>query len=560
LSRKVIIVLQRVIVRTQRGPLRPVWAALYAVIMRAVAAYLCHGQRGAAAYVARTLAIDEPVYGVSDIDLIVVVPGDRLREEQRKRLRRRWQRLCRAVPFLGELLLPDVAFYEDAELREATAGSVLTYGLNHGARAGADRAAFLGTAAPADEFGLRSRPGVCGPTSDWRLIRGPDRRPRVDAPDRQARRIAAWLELQFWWSFAFGVAAAPEGPRSASLCIKLIAEPARIWLSLVDGGLILRRRDVLQRALVRLPDEEEAIRRALELHQALGRRPTPPLAETLPAFVRLSSRVARLLREELNGTGETSVRLTGGGEPNLVLPAVDGHSSTSGDQQRAKVLPLVDWRALAAPSLPDEAFQLVSGDPGDVDDLGRIARAGRGGPYPVLRADGLLVLPALGVWDRSFLRAVACQPTDPVSFALVEGMDVARFHNVRGWCAQDWARRAVAEHRAWLTERPGASTGRPDWPEVDATAPTLRAIAKLLTAARAGLFLESIQSGDPELRLTIAAVADGLSASGSGARTVAESALQAYGAGLTDGIPPRAETVAALRKLVTGLPAYARGL
>jgi predicted nucleotidyltransferase len=414
-GRKVIIFVQRVMLRTQGGPLRPVWAALYAVVTRTVAAYLCRGRRGAAAYVARSLALDDAVYGVSDIDLLVVIPGDpQRRGKERERLRRRWERLCRAVPILGEFLLPDVAFYEDAELREATAGSNLTYGLDHGPRAPAGRSAFRGPGASVDEFGLRARPGVCGPTRDWRLIQGPDRRPRVAVPDRQEQRIAAWQELQFWWSFAFGVAADPDRPRSASLCVKLIAEPARIWLSLVDGGEILRRRDVLRRALIRLPEEEEAIRRALDLHDTLGRRPTPPLAETLPAFVRLTSRVAERLREEMDGAGETPVRLTGGTGAQLMLPAADGPGRAAVNQPGEELLPLVDWRALAAPTLPDEAFRLIPGNPGDADDLGRAASAVLSGPYPALRADGLLILPALGVWDRAYMRAVQCQLTDPV--------------------------------------------------------------------------------------------------------------------------------------------------
>jgi hypothetical protein len=557
--RNVVILIQRVVVRTQRGPLRPVWAALYTTVMHLVAAYLCYGHKGAAAYVCRSLAIDEPVYGVSDIDLLVVIPGTKERSgTESERHRSRWRHLCRLVPPLRDLL-PDVAFYEDAELREATTGSVLTYGLEHDVQAHADRAAFLGSAAPADEFGLRSRPGLYGPTSDWRPIRGPDRRPRIDAPDRQDRRIAGWLELQFWWSFAFGLAADPERPRSAFLCVKLIAEPARIWLSLVDEAVIHRRRDVLRRALVRLPDEENAIRRALELHDGLGRRPSAPLADILPAFVRLTSRVARRLRDEVNGAGETAVRLTGREEMQLVLPpaAVVGGPTSGGNQhERQRPLPLVDWRALAVPSLPDETLRPVPGNLSDPDDLGQAAKTGRGGPYPLLRADGIMVLPALGVWDRAFLRAVACQPTDPVSFALLEGDRIARFPNVRGWCAEDWARRAVAEHRGWLMEGPGMYPGRRDWPEVEAVAPSLRAIARLFTAARAALFLESVEREEPELRLTVAAVADRLRESRD-AGAVAESALDAYRAGFADGRPPPAATVAALRKLVVTLPAYA---
>jgi hypothetical protein len=270
--------------------------------------------------------------------------------------------------------------------------------------------------------------------------------------------------------------------------------------------------------------------------------------------------VARRLREELDGTGETRVRLIGGAEPRLVLPGVEGCSPNAGDHEPAELLPLVDWRALVVPSLPDEACRLVSGNAGDPDDLRRLANAGRSGSYPVLKADGLLVLPALGIWDRAFLRAVECQPTDPVSFALVEGGGIARFPNVRGWCAEDWARRAAAEHRAWLGQRSGDSSRRSEWPEVGAAEPSLRAVARLLTAARAGLFLESIETGDPELLLTAAAVVDRLSEGRAGARTVAESALEAYRAGLADRVPPSADTVAPLRNLVAALPAYAPSL
>ncbi len=555
MRRKALIALQRVIVRTERGPLRPVWAALYAGVTHIVATYLCFGRRGAAAYVARSIAMDDPVYGLSDIDLVVVVPDDRSRRgDDSMRLRRRWQRLCRVIPPLGEHLLPDVAFYEDGELAEAMKGSVFTYGLDPGGSARADRPAFRGSA-PMDEFGLRSRPGVYGPTRDWRLVRAPDRRPPISPLSRQDQRIAAWQELQFWWSFAFEVAADPDQPWSASLCVKLVAEPARIWLALTEGAVIPRRRDVLRRALVRLPDEGEAIAGALELHDRLGRGPAPPLAETLPAFVRLTGRVAGRLRKELDRAGQTSVRLVTGAEPRPLIPAHDGSSALNG--QCAGLLPLVDWRALANPTLPDEAFRVVAGDPGCARDLGRAARARSGGPYPALRADGLLILPALGVWGRSYLRAVQCQPTDPVSLALADGLDVARFYDVPGWCARDWARRAVSEHRAEVSGRPGPWSRRPDWPEVAAAPPRLRALAKLLTAARAGLFLDSIEAGDPELPLTAAAVAGRLSERGTGARTVAESALEAYRSGFVGGAAPPGDTVAALRALVMMLPAYA---
>ena len=58
--------------------------------------------------------------------------------------------------------------------------------------------------------------------------------------------------------------------------------------------------------------------------------------------------------------------------------------------------------------------------------------------------------------------------TDPVSFAVLSGSTVAVFPSARGWCASDWARRAVAERRAWLhaggseQATPSGWTSRPD--------------------------------------------------------------------------------------------------
>jgi hypothetical protein len=142
-----------------------------------------------------------------------------------------------------------------------------------------------------------------------------------------------------------------------------------------------------------------------------------------------------------------------------------------------------------------------------------------------------MVFPACPLW-RSRLRAVQCRATDPVSFALVEGGSVAAFPNVRGWSAEDTARRAVAEHRAWLRSE--------SEPELD----------MLLTAARAALFLESVEAGSPELPLTLAETARQLSSS------VAEESLGRYRELALEDTEPPAGTVAAMRKLVLALPAY----
>ncbi len=538
--------------RTGRGALRPLWARLYGAALQGVAAYLRRTSRDAAVYVCRSLAVGEPVYGLSDIDVVMVVPGDRARPEaEHKRVKHRWQELCRRLPLVRELF-PDTAFYEDFELREAIAGSVFTYGLNgHDRPFTGDRAAFFGRRPPADDFGLRSRPGLEGPMRDWRLVAGPERRPQLPPHDDQARRVGAWLELQFWWAFAFGMAADPLRPRSAFLCVKLIAEPARVWLAL-DGEEVYDRREALRSALERLPEEEEAIRRALDLHDALHLSPSPPVTELFPPFLRLSARIAQRVSTEAREAGETEVRLVWDGPGELAIPDQDPSVA------QETLLPLVDWRALAAPSLVDEAFALSAGDAGDPDVLGAAARGARTGAYPALSVDGLLLLPALGGWERAFLRGVQCQASDPVSFALASGAGTARFPNVDGWCADHWARRSVAEHRAWLADgRDRANACRREWLDGhgEHAPPPVRALAKLLTAARAGLFFESLEQGQPELCLTAAAVSRRLAAAAPSPATV-ESALESYRRAIEHGDVPSWRTVDALRKQVVTLGPY----
>jgi hypothetical protein len=212
-------------------------------------------------------------------------------------------------------------------------------------------------------------------------------------------------------------------------------------------------------------------------------------------------------------------------------------------EREGRIVPLADWRALASPELPDEALAPLTQGPADPGLLARAAMVGNSGPYPALRADGLLVL-ASHRYPRSALRAVQCAVTDPVSFALLAGEPIATFPEVRGWSARDWARRAVAEHRVWLQSE-GSSGEAPG-----------QTLGRLLTAARAGVFLQSIEAGTPELPLTVAAACEGLGLT-LGAPGLAEEAAGRYREFVVDQATPSADTVRALRKLVLALRAYA---
>src|SRR4051794_10593616 len=72
---------QRLMLRTDRGPMRAVWRVAYLAAARAYAAYVTRGERGATTYLRGTLATGEALPGLADIDVEVVVdgPGPRAR-------------------------------------------------------------------------------------------------------------------------------------------------------------------------------------------------------------------------------------------------------------------------------------------------------------------------------------------------------------------------------------------------------------------------------------------------------------------------------------------------
>ena len=244
---------------------------------------------------------------------------------------------------------------------------------------------------------------------------------------------------------------------------------------------------------VLMPEEEASLRLALATLDRLPDVVEPPLEDALRSLVRQSRRLAELLSQETADAGITQVRLvrTGGELP--VPPGADAAlRSLFRDGAEPELLPLTDWRARAVPSPfePDECFALLPGDPAEPGTLGAAATAG-GRAYPALRSGELLVIAARG-WMRSRLRTAQCAVTDPVSFALLAGREVADFPNAPGWSIQDSAERAVDEHRGWLQERPE---------EPDATG---EALGRLLAAVRAAQFWSSVKEGEPALPLTLA--------------------------------------------------------
>ena len=182
------------------------------------------------------------------------------------------------------------------------------------------------------------------------------------------------------------------------------------------------------------------------------------------------------------------------------------------------------------PELPDELFVPVPGRPDDPDALAAAGRERLG----VVRDRDVLVQagPAAGT-----LRGAQTPVTDPVSAALLDASREAVFPSLPGWSARDCALRAVAEHRSWLAAQPAALHAND------------RALGLLFTAARAALFLQSLDGDRPTLALTAAATAEAL---GDSDRALAE--LEACRGGTR---APDRDVLDSFRACVEALPPYA---
>jgi hypothetical protein len=533
--------------RTGRGPPRLVWSLAYELCLRGVAALL-RRECGASVYLTGTFAQDQPVFGVSDVDLVVIAPATAQPPERaRIRLRERWLGLCRKAPVLS-FVVTEVCAYDEKEFRAAASSSCLTCGLD-GHSPGA-ATSFFGPDRLTDEAGLQVRPGLW-PTRAWRLVAGKDVRP-APVDDPESSRLLAWMELQFWWRFAFDLSDEPETHQLHSfqipfLFVKLVAEPVRILLSFVYGERVLERKAVLERGLELFPDEEAAIRGALELLTNLHRSPSAELADFMPSLVRLSSRLADAIAGDLDDRGATQVVLLGVNDPAVPLVARARAHRPADSERLPRFRPLADWLARVRPRPQEEAFVVLDGDPSDWRQLAAAVRNYRPGMYRALRARGLMVFPARA--PRRLLRSVQCAHSDPVSFALADDLSSACFPNVPGWSARDCARRAVAEHRGWLRSQAEGFTAADPGQAADA-------LGMLLSAARAASFLESVEDGDPQLAVTFAATTELLARSAPWASTVAAEGYGEYREATIEGRTPSNRTLTGLFELVSSLPAY----
>jgi hypothetical protein len=530
--------------RTGQSPFRFIWAALYATAMRATAVYLRRGLEKTTVSVGGSFATADPVYGLSDIDLVIVLGGSNDEvEAARAAIGERWKRLTARSPRLGRHV--SIAAYDAGDLHSVDGGTCLTFGLH---AADADHArGYLRPGHPDDDLFRRVHPGIYAPADkDWRRLAGPGARSSPPVATADYRRLACWLELQWWSRYAFQACEQPEAHYAAYLYLKLIAEPARIWLWLAHRERVTDRGAAIERALRYLPEEAAVLEPARRIHGAPERAPRPPLAEMLGWLLRCASRIAALIETEISAQESTEVRLRcAPGEEVVPVPGARDALGTLGlSVADAELLPLADWRARAMPTLADEALVVISGSALDPALLARATQATRRGLAVALRHGELLVMPAD---TTAILRSIQCPASDPVSLALVSKRSTARFPDVPGWSALDSARRAVREHLVWMLR----------W-ERQASPPL--ALERFLTAARAALFLETTRRGEPELPLTAAATLDRLAAEMPSANGTCDHAREAFLASRLNGAEPSTALVRALGRVVRQLPPYRRAL
>ena len=502
--------------RRSAGPLGRVWCRLYEALVWLAAGFIRFGGRETTVYLRGSFATDEQALGHSDPR-----PGGRDRFARgSERTRARVERVQRLIPTVGKLFF--VRIYQQETFRRSLASLACP-----------TEPTFFGL--PHDFHGspIETRPGLRGPARAWKRIAGQELRGAPAELDPQQRRVASWLELQHWWRYAYEVCIRPVSAYRPYLLAKLVADPARIWILLEHGELIGTRREALRAAAPLLREEREVIENAADTLDALastGATPPASVDAVLPFLVRISALIGQRIERDVSPAGATPVALWTGPHDQLATDA----------DRTADMNPLCDWRARCFRPQPDETFRAVAGNPAEKSDLVRAGDASRHGPQAILSEQGLLFLPGTGV-----LRAIQCEATDPVTFALADGRLTARFPNARSWSAQDSAAREVAEHRNWL------AADRRRYSEA-------HSVAVLLGAARAAFFLDTLRQGQPVLAVTCSAAADALAALDSSSRSIGAAAAESYTDYRRGGSPPPPRIVADLHTAVRRLPSYLR--
>jgi hypothetical protein len=486
---------QRLMIRTGAGPLRPFWAWAYRLLIRGVTAWIRAISPGATVFLRGGFARGNPAYGLSDVDLIFVTADDRA-----KALDAQVAALYARLPLTKDIV--EASVLSCSGFHRAVTTPFIAWPA--GPSAHLLRSAGLSSAGA----------NLAGPLRRWRLLAGEDPlagRPASHLPEYKS--LWAWTDVQFYWKHLFRNCAHPglHTSRHVTKSALSLAELI-VWF---EYGQILVGEAEIRRFGKAHPQEQELLDRLLQAQGAIS--------EFVVPLVQISRRIAGRIAEEASRAGGVRVRLHGDVSPSAI--------------------PLVDWRARVLPE-PPEAFAVI---PGDIEASAVLAAAARAldepgrSTRPAFLSGELFLLPdarrAVARLSPALLRAIHCPATDPVSFALLAGKRQAWFPELPGWAIGHAAARGRAEFCHWLKNEQAAPPGE--------------RLAGLFSAARSGLLWESLQDGSPELALTPHAVASHLGSQ------VADAALEAYHHWkLRAGAEPRRDVVKQFQSLVEDMAAY----
>lgn len=516
---------RRRVVATLRRVSLAVWSRLprfvLASVYRATMAVTARGLlgEGVSIFVRGGLARGNPVFGLSDIDLIALLDED-APDGAEQALHERWERLQAWVPTVGFLVDLEVIHVHDVKL--AATGPSRQAGLTTGTAVHFSR--------PAAPLEMYARPGVERLASEWRLLRGVDRLPDLAPWDTYRAQQAAWLELQHWWRYAPSLVLRAGEPRISYRALRLVTEPARAWLYQATGDHIQDRAALLTRVRAEADARgllTDATHHAIELAERLNRDPAnggavdPDTVVTWLAHV--SAWTADEISAQLRAHSTTHVELVDHGVP------------TSGHH-------LVDWRAVVVPPSASATFVVGRGDACSAEAVAAAAVAYEPGAYVALRHGPILVKPVSGSWAGALWRTLHFSISDPVSFSQIDGVGRAAFVDAPGWSIEDQALRAVNEHRAFL-----AAAGD-HWSKLG--------VHRLLTAVRAGVLADSLREGMPRLLVGTEAIRVELVERCSGLDWLVDVDVDGVLGAADDGDAPDQARVDSLRRAVTALPCY----
>ncbi len=342
--------LQRFALRTQFFPFTAGYRILYWAAIR-----LCRRRLGGlpgvvCVYLRRGMASGRPVYGLSDIDLLVMVDSEN-RKRDAARVRNRYESLRRAIPMLGD---GELAVYHPEEFRELYAHSPFY------------RQRF--------DAGRR----------EWRRLWGRDvfdYLPPEDAGAGEER-----FELLSSWRYLSRELLPDDGQPAylrRYIAYKMTADAAKAWLAVSGRGNHGGRDAALKRAAEAKPEVRDALTEVARWRGDLLSSRELPVDAVLEAFTRLAREafgrpaedgaVPKALR--VRAVDEDDIgRLLGSGARRRIeeaCAALDGID-------RAILMPRLDFHALAAVGLEPGRFAGATVDAFDLIVTGkRLPRAGR---------------------------------------------------------------------------------------------------------------------------------------------------------------------------------------